>query len=147
VRAIRVDHEFVEFIPDDLAEATIYISIPYATAVHTCLCGCRQRVVTPLSPTDWRLIFDGESVSLEPSIGNWNFKCKSHYWIERSSVLWAARWSQDKIDVGRANDGRAKRRYFARPVGPGEATQGEPPESTSRPTRVGRWHRRRHGYR
>ena len=50
-RVDRIEHVFVEFVPDELAEATLYISMPYATAVHSCLCGCGQRVVTPLSPT------------------------------------------------------------------------------------------------
>jgi hypothetical protein len=90
MRADRIDHEFVEFVPEQLAEATLYISMGYATAIHLCLCGCGQRVVTPLSPTDWRLTYDGESVSLDPSIGNWSFRCRSHYVIRRNHVIWAA---------------------------------------------------------
>jgi len=43
-------HEFVEFIPDQLEDDTIYISIPYATVTHKCCCGCGTEVVTPLSP-------------------------------------------------------------------------------------------------
>jgi len=112
MRATRVQHEFVELIPDDLADTTLFISIPYATAVHLCLCGCGHRVVTPLSPTDWRLIFDGETVSLEPSIGNWSFDCQSHYWIENGRVHWAGRWSQARIDIGRDCDRQAKRQYL-----------------------------------
>jgi hypothetical protein len=63
-------HEFVEFIPDAIEEGKIYVSIGYATAIHKCACGCGREVVTPLSPTDWKLIFDGKTVSLDPSIGN-----------------------------------------------------------------------------
>jgi hypothetical protein len=37
---------------------------------------------SPLSPTDWKLTFDGVSVSLHPSDGNWSFPCRSHYRIE-----------------------------------------------------------------
>lgn len=73
--AVRVRHEFVQFIPDVLDSEILYISIEYAAAMHLCLCGCEERVVTPLSPTDWRLTFDGESVLLHPSIGNWSFDC------------------------------------------------------------------------
>jgi Family of unknown function (DUF6527) len=80
---------FVESIPTELDDATIYISIPYATAMHKCCCGCNNIVVTPLSPTDWKLIFDGDTVSLDPSIGNWTYPCKSHYWIKRNRVHWA----------------------------------------------------------
>ena len=99
-----VDHEFVEFIPNELDEKKLFISIPFATVVHLCLCGCGERVVTPLSPTDWRLVFDGETVSLSPSIGNWSFDCQSHYWVENSRVIWSRQWSRDKIEAGRARN-------------------------------------------
>lgn len=72
-RQDRLRHEFVEFIPDDLEEGVIYISIQYATATHLCACGCGAEVITPISPTDWELTFNGSSVSLSPSIGNWSF--------------------------------------------------------------------------
>jgi hypothetical protein len=68
--------------------------------------------VTPLSPTDWKLIYDGKSVTLDPSFGNWSFACKSHYWIRGGKVRWAGAWSQEEIDAGRANDRLAKERYF-----------------------------------
>ena len=71
MRRTSIDHEFVEFIPSELQEAVLYVSIPYATAVHQCACGCGNKVVTPISPVDWQLLFDGETVSLTPSIGNW----------------------------------------------------------------------------
>jgi hypothetical protein len=105
-------HQFVEFIPEDLAEGTLYVSMGFATVVHKCCCGCGKEVVTPLSPTDWKLIFDGETISLEPSIGNWSFDCRSHYWIRRSKVRWAHRLSQEEIDAGRAWDQAAKEEYF-----------------------------------
>jgi hypothetical protein len=105
-------HEFVEFIPDNLKDGTIYISTAFATAAHKCCCGCGKEVITPLSPTDWELTFDGESISIKPSIGNWNFACQSHYWIKHNSVEWAPRWSQKKIKSGRADDRLAKEKYF-----------------------------------
>ena len=82
----RVEHRFVEFVPEQLEPNTLYISMDYATVVHSCLCGCGQRVITPLTPTDWHLAYDGEAVSLSRSIGNWSFPCQSHYWIERNRV-------------------------------------------------------------
>lgn len=106
-------HEFVEFIPDVLKDGTLYVSMAYATAVHKCCCGCGREVITPLSPTDWRLIFDGRTISLDPSIGNWGFDCKSHYWIIRDKVKWARQWSQKEIDTGRTHDRQAKKRYFS----------------------------------
>jgi len=105
-------HEFVEYIPDKLKDRTIYVSIAFATAVHRCCCGCGIEVVTPLSPTDWKLIFDGQTISLDPSIGNWNFPCQSHYWIRRNRVVWARRWSRQKIDAERVYDRVLKAKYF-----------------------------------
>src|SRR5260370_37386549 len=74
-------HEFVEFIPDSehMEEQTLYVSMQFATVIHKCCCGCGKEVITPLSPTDWKLIFYGKTISLDPSIGNWSFECHLHY--------------------------------------------------------------------
>jgi hypothetical protein len=104
-------HEFVEFIPDVIEDGKIYVSIVYATVVHKCACGCGKEVVTPLSPTDWKLIFDGKTVSLDPSIGNWGFPCRSHYWIGNNRAVWAEDWSQARVDANRAHDRRTKDKY------------------------------------
>jgi|SRR6478735_12758351 len=104
---------FVEFIPRELAAGELYISIPYATATHLCACGCGERVVTPLTPSDWKLIFDGERVSLSPSIGNWSFSCQSHYWIRENEVEWAPSWSRERIALGRRRDRQAKNASYA----------------------------------
>lgn len=101
---VIMKHEFVESIPSSIDENVIYISIQYSTALHKCACGCGNEVVTPLSPTDWKLTFDGESVSLGPSIGNWEFPCQSHYWIKRNRVEWAGQWSKKEIEEGRQQD-------------------------------------------
>jgi hypothetical protein len=105
-------HKFVEFIPRELEADTIYVSIPYATAIHNCCCGCGNRVVTPISPTDWILFFDGRSISLEPSIGNWSFPCRSHYYIRNNRVVWSDKWSNAEIKVARKKDVRATAAYF-----------------------------------
>jgi hypothetical protein len=103
--------EFVELAPPVLEDGVIYISMIYGSAVHQCCCGCGEKVVTPFGPTDWKLIFDG-AVSLDPSIGNWGFACKSHYFIRHNKVVWAARWSQKQINAGREHDALVKERYF-----------------------------------
>jgi Family of unknown function (DUF6527) len=103
-----VRHEFVDVIPDHLEEGVLYISMPYATVLHRCLCGCSAEIVTPLSPTDWELTFNGETVSLSPSIGNWSYPCESHYWIRRNRVHWARRMSPREIAKVRERDRREK---------------------------------------
>jgi len=126
-RKTILKHEFVEYIPDNLKDGTIYVSIKFATVVHKCCCGCGTEVVTPLSPTDWKLIFDGETVSLDPSIGNWSSACKSHYWIRRNRVKWAARWSQEEIDEVRSHERLAKESYYSAGKKNGEAVEDETP--------------------
>lgn len=108
---MKLSHEFVEFIPEELQDGILYVSVVYATAAHRCCCGCGHEVVTPLTPTDWKLIFDGQTVSLDPSIGNWSFPCQSHYWIRRNGVQWADRWSQEQIQAGREHDAIRKGRH------------------------------------
>jgi|CXWL01.1.fsa_nt_gi hypothetical protein len=129
-REIILKHEIVEYIPDDIKEGTIYISVTFATAVHKCCCGCRNQVVTPLSPTDWKLTFDGKFISLDPSIGNWGFPCQSHYWIRRNRVQWAPRWSKKQIDAGRLYDKMTKKKYF-------EGMWNAPAESDTGPKKEG----------
>ena len=107
-----LDHEFVQYIPDSLEEGVLYVSIPYTTALHLCCCGCGNEVVTPLDPTDWRLTFDGRSVSLSPSIGNWSFDCQSHYWVTRNQVRWSRRLSRKEIKKARTVDLIEKGRQY-----------------------------------
>jgi hypothetical protein len=109
---MKITHKFVEFIPEQIEEGVLYISIEYCTAVHKCICGCGNEVVTPLSPTGWELTFNGKSVSLNPSIGNWNFECKSHYFISRNIIRHARRWDDWKIEEGRKEDKLKKEKYF-----------------------------------
>ena len=81
---------FVDVVPEvDLMEhGVVYVSMAYATAIHKCACGCGQQAVTPLSPEEWSLTYNGEAISLRPSIGNWGMACKSHYWIRDNRVIW-----------------------------------------------------------
>lgn len=109
-----VQHKFVEFMPDQLEEGTLYISMEYCTAIHKCVCGCGKEVVTPISPTDWQLTFDGKSISLSPSIGNWNFDCQSHYWIVKNQIKHASRWTDTEINSGRKKDKKKKKKQFSK---------------------------------
>src|ERR1035438_8131146 len=90
-RLVRIRHEFVEFIPKERQEGVLYISIPYAMTVHNCFCGCGLKVVTPISPVGWKLTFDGDTVTLSPSIGSSSFPCRSHRSEEHTSELQSLR--------------------------------------------------------
>ena len=108
-------HEFVEYVPpgEDLAEGTLYVSVAYATAVHRCCCGCGGEVVTPLSPAQWRLTFDGQTVSLHPSVGSGTLPCRSHYWIREGQVRWCRPLSEVETRTGRIRDRAAAEHLFA----------------------------------
>lgn len=108
----KLTNHFIRNIPREIDTGVLYISMEYATAVHSCCCGCGERVVTPLSPTDWKMIFDGESVSLTPSVGNWNSACRSHYIIRQNVVIEAGSWSEDRITAERKRDKAAKANYY-----------------------------------
>ena len=99
-------------MPEVLEERVLYVSISYGTAAHRCCCGCGREVVTPLTPTDWKLIFDGETVSLYPSIGNWNFPCRSHYWIRNNCAEWAEDWSDRRIAAAEEEDQKLKKEFY-----------------------------------
>ncbi len=102
------DFTFVEEIPETLEDGMLYVSIEYATASHLCACGCGIRVVTPLTATDWSVIYNGDAVGLSPSIGNWSFPCRSHYWIRLGKVIWSEAWPDWKVDANRKADLRRK---------------------------------------
>jgi len=96
----KLSHKFVEFVPDTLSPDEIYVSFRFSLVTHLCACGCNQEIVTPLSPKDWQLIYNGNTISLYPSIGNWKLSCRSHYWIQEDSIVWASdSWLTRKNDV------------------------------------------------
>lgn len=85
----------------------------YRTAVHKCVCGCGNEVITPFSPTDWHLRFYGDSVSIYPSIGSWSFRCRSHYWITKNQIEHAESWSDKEILQGRNSDKKNKKEFYS----------------------------------
>ena len=58
------------------------------------------------------MTFDGESVSLNPSIGNWYLHCRSHYLIRKGKVIEAGSWAQARIDAEWGRDRQAKSRFY-----------------------------------
>lgn len=120
IRHHVLEPRFVVAIPQVLEAGALYVSMEYGTVVHSCCCGCGREVVTPLTPTDWSLSFDGEAISLKPSVGNWNLPCRSHYVISRNRVIECGNWNQERIDAERRRDRTAKSAYYQK-TGAGSA--------------------------
>lgn len=98
---MKIEPEVVESIPDTLVQGVVYVCLPCKVVCHLCLCGCGCEVVTPLTPLDWSLTYDGKHVTLSPSIGGWSLKCQSHYFIRQNEVIWASKMSRALIERGR----------------------------------------------
>ena len=81
--------KFVEEIPEEIEEGYLYLCLPFNAVIHKCACGCGEIVSTPLDKKyGWVMQYDGETVSLSPSIGNGFYKCQSHYFIKENRILW-----------------------------------------------------------
>ncbi|MBM9616029.1 hypothetical protein JWJ90_17305 [Desulfobulbus rhabdoformis] len=112
MKSFSITPEFVDIIPEHVHERKLYICERYKIAVHKCCCGCGEEVVTPLTPVDWSISRHGDSVSMRPSIGNWSFDCKSHYWIRRNQVVWAGSMTELEIKRVQAKDKADKEAYI-----------------------------------
>jgi hypothetical protein len=111
-------HKFVKAFPDKIDDDMLYVSVEFGTAAHRCFCGCGSEVYTRFSPRDWSMKFNGETVSISPSIGNWSFACQSHYILDAGRVHWASRWSRERIELGRLLDRERKERHLGKSAAP-----------------------------
>lgn len=84
----KFELQLVHRVPENLELGRLYVCFDCDVVVHLCACGCGKKVVLPIAPDCWAVKYDGESVSLEPSIGNFQFPCHSHYWIRHNRVVW-----------------------------------------------------------
>lgn len=103
---------FTDVVPKPIEDGRIYISLKYRTVIHKCACGCGSEINTPLHPTGWAFVYNGLTVSLRPSVGNWSEECQSHYWIENNKVHWSRRWSTREILEERRNHRFEINRFF-----------------------------------
>jgi len=78
------------------------------------------------------MTFDGETISLWPSIGNWTLKCRSHYVIDRGEVIAAPPWTDEQVEAERHRDRAAKARFYGQPL---------KAEFNSPKAMLGLWHR------
>jgi len=109
---MKLKHKFVDYIPDIIKDGILYISLDYGTVIHKCVCGCGNEVNTPLTPNDWKMTYNGEDITLKPSIGNWSFECKSHYWITNNEIEWSVKWSKNEIQQVREFENSERQDYY-----------------------------------
>lgn len=102
----------VDSVPEQLEPGILYISEENDVVMHLCCCGCGQEVVTPLSLAEWSIRRSGNTVTLRPSIGNWDYPCRSHYWITNNRVEWAGPMSKKRIAIVKERDRVDKQRYI-----------------------------------
>ncbi|QVK20761.1 hypothetical protein KHQ82_00015 [Mycoplasmatota bacterium] len=96
----NIKHYFVEYIPpfDSIDENTVYTSLEFNVSVHRCACGCGRKVTLPIAPDEWQIFYDGETVSLYPSIGNWDYPCRSHYFITDNMFVFEEQLIEERCE-------------------------------------------------
>lgn len=102
----------VHYIPKILEPGVLYVSEEFGAALHLCACGCGLKVSTPIGPTDWAMEETPAGPTLEPSVGNWQLPCKSHYFIREGRIVWASAWTPEQITAGRQAEKQRHRAYF-----------------------------------
>lgn len=110
VRTIKLAR--VRFIPKSLEPGVLYVSEEFEAAVHLCACGCGHKVSTPLGPAEWSFRDSPDGPSLVPSIGNWEFPCKSHYWIQGGRVIWSETWTPERVETARHAEEERRRAHY-----------------------------------
>lgn len=108
---MKIDLLRVHYIPKELKPGLLYVSEEFGAAVHLCACGCGSKVSTPLGPTEWTLKETGGGPSLRPSIGNWQFPCQSHYWIDQGNIVWSRKWTPEQVAAGRRAEEARRKAY------------------------------------
>lgn len=95
----QISPEFVEEIPEEISDGYLYLCLAYNAVIHKCACGCGEIISTPLDRKHgWVMQYDGEAVTLSPSIGNGSYKCRSHYFIRGNSIVWLGKMGEPVRD-------------------------------------------------
>lgn len=107
----------VTYLPKELESGILYVSKKYGVAGHLCPCGCGNKIITPLGTTEWHLTVRKGKPSLNPSLGNWQLPCKSHYWIINGEIEWSYQWDDDQIKSGWHAEEIRRKSYFKKLAG------------------------------
>ena len=108
----KIELQKVDYIPKELSFGILYVAEEFGAAAHLCACGCGAKIRTPLGPTEWMMEETNDGPTLRPSVGNWQQKCQSHYFIRRGMILWAGRWSDEQISAGRKAEEMRRELYY-----------------------------------
>ena len=79
---------FVDRMPEVLEDGVLYVAPHYEVAMHNCMCGCGEKVCTPLIDGAWNWFFSGKHITILPAIGNFQYRCCSHYFLKDGKVQW-----------------------------------------------------------
>lgn len=107
---IKLVHVFT--LPKEPDFGILYVSDEFEIASHLCPCGCGKKVITSLDPTGWKFTEKKGKPTLYPSIGNWQFPCRSHYWIRSGFIEWSTQWTDEEIRDGWESDQEQARLYY-----------------------------------
>ena len=107
--------EQVDRLPRPLLPGRLYWSKEFGMSGHLCACGCGDSIYLPVGPVDYSITAGPEGPTLRPSVGNWNV-CDAHYLITAGEVVWAGKWSPEKIAAGRASEDARRATYYAPPA-------------------------------
>jgi len=102
----------LKYLPKVLEPGYLYVSQEYKVAGHLCACGCGNKVITPLGPTEWEFSEADGRPTLNPSIGNWQLPCRSHYWISNGTIHWSYQWTEKQIADGKKAEDKKRVRHY-----------------------------------
>lgn len=102
----------LKYLPKELEPGILYVSNEYKVAGHLCACGCGNKIITPLGPTEWTLTVNVGQPTLCPSIGNWQLPCRSHYWIADGAIKWSYQWTDKQIVAGYTAEDKSRKRFY-----------------------------------
>ena len=144
MRSARFKYQMVGSIPEKLQVDTLYVTMDRDVAGHLCACGCGREVITPLSPMDWSITINQHGATLDPSIGNWAFPCRSHYFIWDGEVVWAGNMSNKAIAQGRQRNKARKLSYYRQlnetpPMPQEHLRKAQPPMAQTRVQKLVAW--------
>jgi len=108
----RIKLIHVQYLPKELEPGNLYVSEEFGVAGHLCPCGCGNKIITPLGPTEWSFKAYRGKPTLYPSIGNWQLPCRSHYWINNGEIEWSYQWSDEQIKEGYQYEENQRQLYF-----------------------------------